>query len=183
MLAHCWEYCYNFLSSAALRAKPVFLAAFQIILGCSGEVMVLSRAAGCPADQQGKYTSPGREFGSGIRFFFARKLVTDWHRCKRKRFCPLDGRVAKSYRPAHDMQQHDHRVYPMIPFYNRDTSSLFHIWERPVCISQPHETSLVGDVGREPVWELPIAMRLIEAERVTINELFLFRMFDLQSIY
>ena len=69
MLAHCWENCSNFLSSAALRAKPDFLAAFEIILGCSGEVMVISRAAGCPRDQQGKYTSPGREFFSGIRFF------------------------------------------------------------------------------------------------------------------
>ena len=70
MLAHCWEYCSNFLSSAALRAKPDFLAAFEKILGCSGEVMVISRAAGCPADQQGKYTSPGQEFVSGIRFFY-----------------------------------------------------------------------------------------------------------------
>ena len=114
MLAHCWEYCSNLLSSAALRAKTDFLAAFEIILRCSGEVMVISRADGCPADQQGKYTSPGREFVSGFRF------------------CPLGGRVAKSYRVAHDMQQHDHRVYPKILFYNRNTSLLFHIWDRPV---------------------------------------------------
>ena len=87
MLAQCWEYCSNFLSSAALKAKPDFLTAFEIILGCSGEVMVITRAAGCPADQQGKYTSRGREFVSGIRFS-ARKLVTGWQRCKWKNYVP-----------------------------------------------------------------------------------------------
>ena len=69
MLSHCWEYCSNFLSSAALRAKPDFLAAFEIILVCNGEIMVTSRAVGCPAHQQGKNTSPGREFVSCIRVF------------------------------------------------------------------------------------------------------------------
>ena len=29
--------------------------------------MVISRAAGCPADQQGKHTSPGREVAYGIK--------------------------------------------------------------------------------------------------------------------
>ena len=125
--------------------------------------MVISRDAGCPAGQQGKYTSPGREF--------------------LKKICPLGGRVAKSYRLAHDMQQHDHPVYPKILFYNRDTSFLFHIWESPVCTSQLHETRLARDGGREPVWELPITMLLIEAKRVTINELFLFWMFYFQLIY
>ena len=115
MLAHCWKYCSKFLSSAALRAKPDFPAAFDIILGCSGEVMVISRAAGCPADQQREYKSPGREC-----FWYQVFLLS--------KFFPLGGYVAKSYRPALDMQQHDHRVYPKILFYNRDTSFLFHIW-------------------------------------------------------
>ena len=69
MLAQCWEYRSNFLSSAAFRAKPVSLAAFEIIQGYSGEVMGTFRAAGYTADQQGKYTSPGREFVADIRFF------------------------------------------------------------------------------------------------------------------
>ena len=71
MLAQCLEYRSNFPSSAALRAKPVFLAAFEIILGCSGEVMVTFRAAVYIADQQGKYKSPGREFVADINFFFS----------------------------------------------------------------------------------------------------------------
>ena len=82
-----------------------------------GEVMVISRAAGCPADQQGKYTSPGREFVSGIRFFCSQtgdRLAA----LQAEKICPLGGCVAKSYRPAHDMQQHDHRVYPKILFHN-----------------------------------------------------------------
>ena len=69
MLAQCWECCSNFLSSAAIRAKTDFLAAFEIILGSNGKVMAISRAASCPAEQQGKYTSLGRDFFSGIRFF------------------------------------------------------------------------------------------------------------------
>ena len=164
MLTHCWEYCSNFLSSAAFRAKPDFLAAFEITLGCSDEVMVISRAAGCPADQQRKYTSPGREFVSGIRFFCSQTSEKIGNAASGKNG-PLGGHVAKSYRSAHDIQQHDHRVYPKILFYNRDTSFLFHIWERPVCTSQLHKTRSAGDVGREPVWELPITMLLIEAER------------------
>ena len=69
MLALCWKVCSNFLSSARFRTIPDFLAEFKTILGCSAEVMVTSRAAGCPADQQGKYTFPGRDFVSGIKFF------------------------------------------------------------------------------------------------------------------
>ena len=90
---------------------------------------VLSRAASCPGDQQGKYTSPGRYCVSGIRFFCS---PTGDRLAALRKFCPLGGRIAKSYRPAHDMQQHDHRVYPNILFYNRDTSFLFHIWEAPI---------------------------------------------------
>ena len=152
LLAHYWEYCSKFLSSTALRAKPTFLDAFQIILGCSAEVMVISRAGGCPADQQGKYTSPGREFVSGIRFFYSQtgdRLAT----LQAEKNCPLGGRVAKSYRPAIDMQQHDHSVYRKILFFNRDTSFLFLIWECQVCTSQLHENRLARDGGREQVWE------------------------------
>ena len=76
MFALCWEYCSNFLSPAALKAKPSFLAAFEIILGCTGEIMDTSRAAGFPADEQGKYTSPVREFVSGIWFFCSQTV--DW---------------------------------------------------------------------------------------------------------
>ena len=50
-------------------SKPHLLAASEIRLGCSGEVMVTSNADGCPADQLGKYMSPGLELLSGIKFF------------------------------------------------------------------------------------------------------------------
>ena len=73
--------------------------------------------------------------------------------------------------PGHRIKQHDHRVYIMILFYKRDTSFLFHSWERPVCTSQLHETRLAKDGGREPVWKLLITRLLIEAERLTTNEL------------
>ena len=69
MLAHCWESCSNFLSSATVRAKPDVLTALEIILCCSWEIMVTSRAAGYPAEQQDKYTAPGQEFVCGVRFF------------------------------------------------------------------------------------------------------------------
>ena len=41
--------------------KHTFLAASEIRLGCSGEVMITSNAYDCPADQLGKYISPGFE--------------------------------------------------------------------------------------------------------------------------
>ena len=67
--AHLWAYCSYFLSSAFVRAKPHLLAASEIRLGCSGEVMVTSNADGCLADQLGKYMSPGLELLSGIKIF------------------------------------------------------------------------------------------------------------------
>ena len=121
------------------QGKTRLPAAFEILLGCFGEVRVTARAAGCLADQQGKYTSPGQEFVSGIRIS-ARKLVTGWQQRKRKKICPLGGRVAQSYRPAHDMQQYDHPVYRKIPFSSfpfiyGSPQSVFHsrtktIWQR-----------------------------------------------------
>ena len=75
LLTHCWEHCSNFLSSAALRAKPDMLTKFETILGYTGEVLVIFRAAGCPVEKQGKHTFPSRELVSGI-MFFARKLAT-----------------------------------------------------------------------------------------------------------
>ena len=76
--------------------------------------MVISRAAGCPAEQQGKYTSPGQEFVSGFRFFCS-QTGDSLAALQAEKFLPLGDRVAKSYRPAHDTQQGDHRVYPKNP--------------------------------------------------------------------
>ena len=52
-----------------LSAKPLLLAASEIRLSCSGQVMVRSNAAGCPADQQGIYLSPGFQLLNGNKFF------------------------------------------------------------------------------------------------------------------
>ena len=70
--AHFWAHFSCLLSSLFVRAKAHLLAASEIRLGCSGEVMVTYNAAGCPADQLGKYMSPGFEFSSGIKFFCSR---------------------------------------------------------------------------------------------------------------
>ena len=53
-LAHWWKNRSNFLYSAALWAKLDLVAAFEIKLSCSGEIMVTHGAAGYRADQQGK---------------------------------------------------------------------------------------------------------------------------------
>ena len=56
------------LSSARVRAKPHVLAASEIRLACSGDVMATSKAAGCHAIKLGKYKSPGLELSSGRCF-------------------------------------------------------------------------------------------------------------------
>ena len=69
ILSHIWAYCSYFLSSLFVRAKAHLLAASEIRLGCSGEVMVTSNTADCPADQLGKHMSSDFELLSGITFF------------------------------------------------------------------------------------------------------------------
>ena len=60
-----------FLSSAASSAYPAWVAALVRELDCSDEVTVTSNAAGFPAFQVGTKMSPGRDWLSGIRFFFS----------------------------------------------------------------------------------------------------------------
>ena len=60
-----------FLSSAASSAYPAFVAALVRELDCSDEVTVTSNAAGFPAFQVGTKMSSGRDWLSGIRFFFS----------------------------------------------------------------------------------------------------------------
>ena len=68
-MRHIFGHIVQIQSSAFVRAKPQLLAASEIGLGCSEGVMVTSDADGCPADQLGKYMSPGVELLSGIKFF------------------------------------------------------------------------------------------------------------------
>ena len=60
-----------FLSSAASSAYSAFVAALMRELDSSDEVTVTSNAAGFPAFQVGTKMSPGRDWLSGIRFFFS----------------------------------------------------------------------------------------------------------------
>ena len=57
------------LAFARVRAKPHVLAASEIKRASSGDVMVTSKAAGCPAIKLRKYTPSGLELFSGRRIF------------------------------------------------------------------------------------------------------------------
>ena len=180
-LAHCWESCSNFLSSATVRASsrsPDVLTALETILCCSWEVMFTSRAAGCPAEQQGKYTAPGQEFVCCVRFFCPQTgdrlaalqadIKLSLSRACREIILPRPWHVTAG------------SVYLMILFHNRDNSFFFHTLEPPVVSSQLRKTSLAGEGDQLPVWELPITRLLMEAERVTKCELSPYLMFDFQ---
>ena len=131
VLEYCWEFCPFFLSSAALRATPAFLAAFQIQLGCSEEVIVKYRAAGGQAGQKGNCTSPCREIASGIRFLCSqtsdkltsmlKDIILSLNRLCRETILPC---------PWHATV-----LWPGVskdPVFIRDTSFPFYTWQHPV---------------------------------------------------
>ena len=118
--------------------------------------MVISKAAGCPADPP-----PCLEFVSGIRFFCS-------HTGDRLTALQQILSLSRSRRVVISLHvYHGHRMYLMILFFIRDISFLFHTWERPVFTSELHEIRLAIDG-----WELPTTRLLTEAERVTINKFF-----------